>query len=172
MQLVKEKLMKIKKKNLKLEKKRVQHELVRSLIKSMIDDLEKNTKKNLSLIKPSSCDEIKDYKGFVVSFSDEMIAKENELRKFLKKKMYFNHSVKIMTYKAKKIVSDLFDLFLDEPQLLPDEWKKLKQENELEIVIGDYIASMTDKNAINIHEKNILTFILFKCLIINFYEKL
>ena len=38
--------------------------------------------------------------------------------------MYFNHSVKIMTYKAKKIVSDLFDLFLDEPQLLPDEWKK------------------------------------------------
>ena len=31
--------------------------------------------------------------------------------------------------------------------------KKLKQENELEIVIGDYIASMTDKNAINIHEK-------------------
>ena len=47
-----------------------------------------------------------------------------------------------------------FDLFLDEPQLLPDEWKKkLKQENELEIVIGDYIASMTDKNAINIHEK-------------------
>ena len=83
-----------------------------------------------------------------------MIAKEDELREFLKKKMYFNHSVKIMTYKAKKIVSDLFDLFLDEPQLLPDEWKKkLKQENELEIVIGDYIASMTDKNAINIHEK-------------------
>ena len=120
----------------------------------MIDDLEKNTKKNLSLIKPKSCNEIKDYKGFVVSFSDEMIAKEDELRKFLKKKMYFNHSVKIMTYKAKKIVSDLFDLFLVEPQLLPDEWKKkLKQENDLEIVIGDYIASMTDKNAINIHEK-------------------
>ena len=43
-QLVKEKLMKIKK-NLKLEKKRVQHELVRSLIKSMIDDLEKTPKK-------------------------------------------------------------------------------------------------------------------------------
>ena len=44
-QLVKEKINENKKKNLKLEKKRVQHELVRSLIKSMIDDLEKNTKK-------------------------------------------------------------------------------------------------------------------------------
>ena len=74
------------KKEFKIRKKRVQHELVRSLIKSMIDDLEKKHQKNLSLIKPSSCDEIKDYKGFVVSFSDEMIAKENELRKFLKKK--------------------------------------------------------------------------------------
>ena len=153
-QLVKDKLMKIKKKKLKLEKKRVQHELVRSLIKSMIEDLEKNTKKTLSIIKPKSCNEIKDYKGSIVSFSKEMIEKEKELRKFLKKKMYFNHSVKIMTYKAKKIVSDLFDLFLDEPQLLPDEWKKkLKQEIDLEILVGDYIASMTDKYAINIHEK-------------------
>ena len=120
----------------------------------MIEDLEKNTKKTLSIIKPKSCNEIKDYKGSIVSFSKEMIEKEKELRKFLKKKMYFNHSVKIMTYKAKKIVSDLFDLFLVEPQLLPDEWKKkLKQEIDLEILVGDYIASMTDKYAINIHEK-------------------
>ena len=68
--------------------------------------------------------------------------------------MYFNHSVKIMTFKAKKIVSDLFDLFVNEHQLLPDEWKNdVKCNERLEIIVGDYIASMTDKNAINIHKK-------------------
>ena len=152
-QIVKENLRKIKKKN-KSNINRVKHELVRSLIKNMIQDLEDNTKRNLKKIKPISCNDIQNTNKFIVSFSEEMIKKEIELRCFLRNKMYFNHSVKTMTYKAKKIVSDLFDLFVNEPQLLPEEWKKnLANENSLEITVGDYIASMTDKNAINIHQK-------------------
>ena len=58
-----------------------------------------------------------------------------------------------MTYKAKKIVSELFDLFVSEPQLLPEEWRVYKSKNELYTCVGDYIASMTDKNAMNIHQK-------------------
>ena len=67
--------------------------------------------------------------------------------------MYKHPTVKTMTYKAKKIVSELFDLFVSEPQLLPTEWKDYKCKNELLINVGDYIASMTDKNAMNIHQK-------------------
>ncbi len=153
-QIVKENLRKIKKQKIKSNMNRVQHELVRSLIKNMIQDLEDNTKRNLKKIQPTSSNDIKNINKFIVSFSEEMIKKEIELRCFLRNKMYFNHSVKTMTYKAKKIVSDLFDLFVNEPQLLPEDWKKnLANENSLEISVGDFIASMTDKNAINIHEK-------------------
>ena len=45
--------------------------------------------------------------------------KEKNLKVFLKNKMYNHPKVKTMNFKAKKIVSDLFDLYIDEPYLLP-----------------------------------------------------
>ena len=58
-----------------------------------------------------------------------------------------------MTYKAKKIISDLFDLFVDETDLLPGKWKIFKSDNEKFSNISDYISGMTDKFAMNIHRK-------------------
>ena len=132
---------------------RINHELVRSLIKNMINDLEYNTKENLRKIKPSCSEDIQLCDFQIVDFSIEMKKKTSELRAFLKDRMYKHPTVKTMTYKAKKIVSELFDLFVNEPQLLPTEWKDYKSKNELFINVGDYIASMTDKNAMNIHQK-------------------
>ena len=132
---------------------RLNHELVRLLIKNMIDDLENNTQYNLNKIKPKCSEDIQ-YSDFqIVDFSAEMKEKTNELRTFLQNKMYKHQTVKTMTYKAKKIVSELFDLFVSEPQLLPEEWRVYKSKNQLYTYVGDYIASMTDKNAMNIHQK-------------------
>jgi len=145
-------------KNIRLDGKlknqeRLNHELVRLLIKNMINDLENNTQYNLNKIKPKSSRDIQ-YSDFqIVDFSAEMKEKTNELRTFLQSKMYKHQTVKTMTYKAKKIVYELFDLFVSEPQLLPEEWRVYKSKNELYTYVGDYIASMTDKNAMNIHQK-------------------
>ena len=132
---------------------RLNHELVRLLIKNMIDDLENNTQYNLNKIKPKCSRDIQNSDFQIVDFSAEMKEKTNELRTFLQNKMYKHLTVKTMTYKAKKIVSELFDLFVSEPQLLPEEWRVYKSKNELYTCVGDYIASMTDKNAMNIHQK-------------------
>ena len=59
-----------------------------------------------------------------------------EIRNFLMNKMYRHWKINIMTTKAKNIVSDLFELYNAEPNLLPLEWnvglkkqtKKQKQE--------------------------------------------
>ena len=155
LQLVKENLNKIEiRKSEKLYKKeRIKHELVRMLIKDMVDDLVLTTRNNLRKIKPKSFHDIQLLNKNIVSFSSEMKKKEQELRNFLKKKMYEHMTVRIMTYKAKKIVSDLFDLFVSENGLLPSEEKLIKNKKELYLSISDYISSMTDKNAINIHNK-------------------
>ena len=78
---------------------------------------------------------------------------ERELRDFLKERMYNHPTVKTMTYKAKKIVSELFDLFVSEYQLLPREWRNFNNKKELNINVADYISGLTDKNAITIHNK-------------------
>ena len=119
----------------------------------MVDDLIRNTKQNIQNFKIKNCNEILELDKPLVIFGDEMKKKEKNLKVFLKNKMYNHPKVKTMNFKAKKIVSDLFDLYIDEPYLLPDSWRNFKNENEKYTNVSDYISGMTDNYATNIHKK-------------------
>ena len=143
-------------KTIKMKKKdtsRLKYELVRKLIKLMLDDLIKNTKSNLKKYKVLSANDVISLGKCVVCFSKSMVDDELALKNFLKEKMYMHPKIRTMTIKAKKIVSDLFDLYVKEPDLLPKQWIDFKNEREKHIVVCDYISGMTDKYAINIHKK-------------------
>jgi len=137
----------------KRDKSRLKYELVRKLIKLMLDDLIKNTKSNLKKYKVLSANDVISLDKCVVCFSKSMVDDELALKNFLKEKMYMHPKIRTMTIKAKKIVSDLFDLYVKEPDLLPKQWIDFKNEREKHIIVCDYISGMTDKYAINIHKK-------------------
>ena len=143
-------------KTIKMKKKdtsRLKYELVRKLIKLMLDDLIKNTESNLKKYKVLSANDVISLDKCVVCFSKSMVDDELALKNFLKERMYMHPKIRTMTIKAKKIVSDLFDLYVKEPDLLPKQWIDFKNEREKHIVVCDYISGMTDKYAINIHKK-------------------
>ena len=152
LEIIKQALKKI---NLKKSKeyRRIKYELIRKLINIMVDDLIRNTKQNIQNFKITNCNEILELDKPLVIFGDEMKNKEKKLKVFLKNKMYNHPKVKTMNFKAKKIVSDLFDLFIDEPYLLPGSWRNFENENEKYVNVSDYISGMTDNYAINIHKK-------------------
>jgi len=133
--------------------KRVKYELVRKLISLMVDDLILNTKLNIEKYNIKNAQDILECEKPIVVLSEKMIIEEKFLREFLKNKMYDHPKVKTMNFKAKKIVSDLFDLFVDEPYLLPTNWRKFNDNPEKFMSIADYISGMTDNFAINIHKK-------------------
>ena len=143
-------------KTIKMKKKdtsRLKYELVRKLIKLMLDDLIKNTESNLKKYKVLSANDVISLDKCLVCFSKNMVDDELALKNFLKERMYMHPKIRTMTIKAKKIVSDLFDLYVKEPDLLPKQWIDFKNEREKHIVVCDYISGMTDKYAINIHKK-------------------
>ena len=137
----------------KRDKSRLKYELVRKLIKLMLDDLIKSTKSNLKKYKVLSANDVISLDKCVVCFSKSMVDDELALKNFLKERMYMHPKIRTMTIKAKKIVSDLFDLYVKEPDLLPKQWIDFENEREKHIVVCDYISGMTDKYAINIHKK-------------------
>ena len=55
------------------------------------------------------------------------------------------------------VVEDLFPLFLEQPQYLPKEWHReieaAKHRAALARIVCDYIAGMTDRFAIQEHER-------------------
>ncbi len=132
---------------------RFKYELIRKLINLMVDDLIRNTKKNIKKMNIKTAQDILEANNSLVIFSEEMIEKEKKLKAFLKNKMYNHPRVKTMNFKAKKIISDLFDLFIDEPYLLPVSWRDFENEKEKFVNVADYISGMTDNYAMNIHKK-------------------
>jgi dGTPase len=75
-----------------------------------------------------------------------------ELRSFLFKKVYNGSPAKSENGKAKNVVQRLFFLFLENPSLLPEEYRTDDPESLLAKVC-DYIAGMTDRFAIRTYEK-------------------
>jgi dGTPase len=92
----------------------------------------------------------------VVAFSDAMRQKERALRRFLFQRMYRHFKVNRMTQKVRRVVRELFEQYTQAPNCLPQEWRL--QAEALDApqrarVIGDYIAGMTDRYAIEEHRK-------------------
>jgi dGTPase len=52
-----------------------------------------------------------------------------------------------MSKRAERFINELFTSFVSEPRQLPREFQQLIEENGVHRVVGDFIASMTDRSA-------------------------
>ncbi len=140
----------------KTDAKRTVNEVKRFIISRMINDLITETKRNISLIKPKSANDVREMRVPLVKFSKKMNSNIYEIRNFLMSKMYRHWKINIMTTKAKRIVADLFRIYYEETDLLPFEWNLMLTKSDKRYkarVVSDYIAGMTDRFAIREHQK-------------------
>ncbi|MRR32686.1 deoxyguanosinetriphosphate triphosphohydrolase, partial [bacterium] len=89
----------------------------------------------------------------LVGFSDDMRQRNRQLKDFLYSKLYRHYRVVRMAVKAERIVTDIFNAYLSEPNTLPAHVQALVAERGLERTICDYIAGMTDRYAVEEHQK-------------------
>ena len=135
---------------------RMIHEAVRDMIGYMVADVLAETRKRLAESNPKSADDIRRLDHAICDFSDEFREKEAPLRNFLFENMYRHYKVNRMMGQARRVVRELFDLFIDDPSLLPTSQRALCNEPKTEQtarVVCDYIAGMTDSFAITEHKK-------------------
>jgi dGTPase len=132
------------------------HEAIRRLINRMVEDLLTETRRRLATADPQSADDIRRLDRPVVAFSPEMQDHDRALKAFLFERMYRHYKVNRMSSKARRVVHDLFSLFLAEPQTLPTEWRRLADAPGTPATaraISDYIAGMTDRFALDEHNR-------------------
>ena len=129
------------------------HRLIRELIGMEVSDLVKQTSENLRKSRVKSALELQQLDHNVIGFSEEMHTRNRQLKDFLFKKLYRHYRVMRMQTKAERIITSLFNAYQDEPQILPYHVQELIDERGLERTICDYIAGMTDRFAIDEHQK-------------------
>ena len=127
-------------------------QIIREIINEMVKDIIKTTKKNINKYRIKKTQDIYMSRYPIVSFSNKMGEFDKEIKKFLKKNMYFHKNIKENTDQGKEIIKNLFINIMKNPvnYLNVSNYEKPNIERS----VCDFIAGMTDRYAINLY-KNI-----------------
>ena len=126
-------------------------QIIRGIINEMVSDVVETTKKNINRYKINNLKDIYKTKNHLVTFSKEMQTFDKKIKSFLKQKMYFHKKVYSKTNYGRKIITKLFLQIKKNPKRYINV-KKYDNSN-IERIICDYIAGMTDRYAINLYKQ-------------------
>ncbi len=129
------------------------HRVIRRLVGKEVTDLVQATHHLLQASNVQSVDDIRSLSSNVVTHSEAMQAKNRELKDFLYLNLYRHWRVMRMASKANRFLTQLFQLYVAEPRLLPRQTQVRLEEETLQRVVCDYIAGMTDRYALQEHQK-------------------
>jgi dGTPase len=137
----------------KIDGEKRKYLIIRTLINLQVTDLIRQTLSRIERLKLESAQQVKDLDKKVVSFSQEITQMRKPLRDFLIEKMYHHYRVVRMSIKARRFITELFNLYLDNPAQLPTEVQKRIPKEGVKRVVCDYIAGMTDRYALDEYKK-------------------
>jgi len=131
-------------------------EAVRRMIGAMVEDVLAETERRVAAGGVASAEDVRNLGHALISFSRDMAEDLSALRLFLMERMYRHWKVNRTRSQARRILAEMFQLFMAEPEVMPTEWfqrAQARDEAGRARVICDYIAGMTDRFAIEEHRK-------------------
>ena len=134
---------------------RLSHELTRQLISHFVEDLLRQSRAQIAGASLQQADDVRHLGHALISFSDKAEAELKLLKSFLFAHMWRHYKVNRMTSKARRVVRQLFEIFMAERNLMPHDWQSKCTDDETHNarIIADYIASMTDRYALLEYER-------------------
>ena len=127
--------------------RRAINETVRRMINALVDDLIQQSRANIRQAEIKTIDDVRNAPP-LIAFSESMKKEAQELKRFLRTNLYHHYQVNRMTSKARRIVTDLFDIFITGPELLPLDYQIAGDDRTAQArKVADYIAGMTDRYA-------------------------
>ena len=140
--------------------RRLVYEIVRRMINLLVTDLITASNARLEASGVKTIDEVRAHASPLIGFSGDIQDVNRQLKLFLREHVYKHYKVQRMTSKARRVLAELFDAFLTDPGLMPDEHRLAADRGESELgkagrarAVADYVAGMTDRYAILEHRR-------------------
>ena len=140
--------------------RRLVHETIRRMIDRVVRDVVSASAERLSAVALQSIDEVRAQPAPLIVMSETVREEPLELKRFLNTNLYRHYRVLRMTNKARKVLRELFEVFMQDIDLLPSEHRIAAANAEREHgkagrarVVADYVAGMTDRYAIIEHRR-------------------
>lgn len=140
-----------------LDPTRRRYEALRRVFGVMVEDVIAIAQNRLAGLQPRSADDIRAMDGAIIRFSKPLYQNIKAIKSFLFQRMYRAPSVVVERTRVTQMLNDLFPLYLDHPDRLPDQWRdaamRLNDPTERARLVLDYVAGMTDRYAIAEHQR-------------------
>ncbi len=143
-----------------LEKNRRRHEALRRVFGVMVEDVIETSRGRLAESGVRSVEDVRALDAPVIAFSDGLWLDLQDIRSFLFQRMY--RAPKVMEKRAEvsRVVEALFPYFLENPMEMPERWhpeiRMAQGKIAMARLVSDYIAGMTDRFALQLHDTLIL----------------
>ncbi|MBI3740164.1 MAG: hypothetical protein HY257_00210 [Chloroflexi bacterium] len=129
------------------------HRLIRWLVDIEVTDFIHATDARLRELKIDSVAALRAVGKPIVTFSEALDKKNHVLKSFLYENFYRHYRVMRMAAKAERVLEDLFSAYLQRPELLPQSVRARIEKSDRARVVCDYIAGMTDRFALQEHQR-------------------
>ncbi|MCU0496773.1 MAG: deoxyguanosinetriphosphate triphosphohydrolase [Anaerolineae bacterium] len=129
------------------------HRFIREQIGMQVDDVLQATSEKLADLNPLSPMDIQTHHENVVTHSPIFKEQNRALKQFLYENMYYHFRIVRMSQRAEHFISDIFNSYVKEPRQLPTEYRTQLSTQDPYRIVADYIASMTDREALLEHRR-------------------
>lgn len=139
-----------------LEHDRVVHETVRRVLSDLIFDVVRETERQAQIVQPQSAADVRRLGRPFIAFGAQMQEKNRMLQSFLNERMYRHEKVDQIMERARRVMRDLFEAYMNDPKLLPQSWRDEAHPADTPRYarqVCDFIAGMTDRYALDQHKR-------------------
>jgi dGTPase len=125
------------------------YETLRRMMHFLIDNVTKQSQRNISSLDISQIDEVRQSSKPLIEFPKDIEASLVNCRIALKKMLYQHQRIQQMSFQAHEMINVLFDHYMNDFDLVPKDYQ---MDGHPERAVADFVSGMTDRFAINIHE--------------------
>jgi dGTPase len=127
--------------------------IIRDIIDVQVRDVVATSARAISKAGVQSADEVRRQPVPLISYSDELLQANRELRRFLYKNVYYHPRVAEVNRQACEMMRAVFEAYVLSPDLLGDAAAKRIESEGLNRTICDYISGMTDRYLLEEHAR-------------------
>ncbi|MBI4436951.1 MAG: deoxyguanosinetriphosphate triphosphohydrolase [Candidatus Omnitrophica bacterium] len=128
-------------------------QILKSLINAQITSLITASEESLKTHGIRSLEDVRHSSERLVVFDPLMAEERKPLKKFLMKNLYHHYRVVRMSDKARRVVRQLFEVYMANPEQLPPYFLNRVTQEGPHRVICDYVAGMTDRFALDEYKR-------------------
>src|SRR5437868_2901326 len=119
--------------------------IIRDIIDVEVHDVVTTSAQSIVDVGVQSADEVRKQQSPLIRYSDDLLAANRELRRFLYQNVYYHPRVAEVNRRACEMLRKVFEAYVVDPDRLGEAAAKRIEAEGLHRTVCDYIAGMTDR---------------------------